>query len=602
MPRGIGETIPAHNTEFASVNSNETIDQTLRETHEERDEKSYNSAKEQERNRELSELSIAEIAAMDPAEIRARYSQEQILAVKAKLEKEYAKRYETEQVAQAEAEAAAVETPETPETPTDKAPLVIPVITPEDVPANTETTRIVISPERRVQTIERAREKAKEDRSIKSFFAKKVLPVVLSAAVLIGGLVGVNAVNKDNANQSINPTTPTEQVQQAAASGESHEHHGIYDGYYETGEFMSANKGTPYDFANAAEVASVVGDDECDVMKEVAHNQVESLADQLANIPDTVKAQYGISPDFIGEISIKDTEAKLESLSDDDYDKLMRQVDQIWDEAFTEKVTLNGEYQNAFMRTSATGNERVTHNNTELVACTTQENGTAATKFYWTVDGNAHSARMGDVIAKISRDDAGHIAEQCTQIVTEVGTFSFLYTGIPNIPNNPNNPGVPNTPGTPGTPDTPDTPDTPEWGKSGDPHSGPNRRPSDLVDPDSEVTQEQNDATNQGKQGYIDDNQATPGSASENNGINDDGFSNIGAEGTDTEGGRLEGGEQQGGEEINGTNPNAPTEEQLARDDTGNAAQEAAQETGNTPGGDNNTNAAEEAAVAGGNF
>ena len=50
------------------------------------------------------------------------------------------------------------------------------------------------------------------------------------------------------------------------------------------------------------------------------------------------------------------------------------------------------------------------------------------------------------------------------------------------------------------------------------------------------------------------------------------------------------------------SNPNAPSEKQITRDEVGNAAQKAAQEAGKIPGGDNNTNAAEVAAVARGDF
>ena len=336
----------------------------------------------------------------------------------------------------------------------------------------TETAVNTITTEEFERTRAKVGEKAAQGLSIKQFLTKKVLPVALAAAVLIGGiasaLAGLGAINKggDQPGDEASPETPTEQVDQAQASGEAYEHHGIYDGYYETGEFMSANKSTPYDFANAAEVASVVGDDECEVMKTVAHNESEALADQLASIPDTVKAKYGVSLEFLGGKSILETENIIEHLSDEEYDKLIHQVDQIWDDAFTESVTLDGQYQNAFMRTSATGNERVTHENTELVSCTTQENGTAATKFYWTVDGNANSTRMGDVTAKISRDANGHIAQgegmgSCTQIITEVGTFSFLYNGmdeIYEISYSPNSPSQPDTPTPAPTPEPTPTP------------------------------------------------------------------------------------------------------------------------------------------------
>ena len=334
-------------------------------------------------------------------------------------------------------------------------------------------------------TLEQAKatyEKVKKRPSLKKIIMEKVLPVLLAAALIIPGVAGI--VNSLNSTQNQPQQPSTEQVFSSYDEyvGNKHEKEsGIQDGYYEIGMFMSPDKGTPYDFANAAEVAGEVGDDECDVMKEVAHCQVESLADQLAKIPNEVKTKYGISSEFMN-LSIKDTESKLESLSDEDYNKLMQQVDQIWDDAFTEKVSLNGEYDNAYMRTSASGDERVTHNNTELVACTTQENGTAATKFFWTEDGNANSNRIGDIIAKISHDDAGHIAKSCTQIVTEVGAFSVLYDNMDRItvvPTPPNTP--PETP-----PNTP--PETP-------PETPPNTPPETPPDTPPE-TPEPKDAQN----------------------------------------------------------------------------------------------------------
>lgn len=377
---------------------------------------------------------------------------------------------EAAQASEAEAETAAAQVPDTSTEPdiepddTDTVAATAPIVTPVSPEEAGEVK--TLTPERIAAT----KEDTNQNPKAKGFFnniVKKVTPIVLTAAIALGGIVGATAIaNQDKPQDNTEPPA-TEQISGTYSSyddyssvGEQHEQHGIKDGYYEPGEFMSANKGTPYDFANAAEVADAIGvQDECDVMKEVAHNQVESLADQLACIPDTVKAKYGVSSDFLGGISIKDTEAKIESLSEADYDKLIKQVDQIWDDAFTESVTLNGEYQNAFMRTSATGDEKVTHNNTEVVACTTQENGTAATKFFWTIDDNANSTRMGDVTAKISRDANGHIAQgegmgQCTQIVTEVGTFSFLYDGLTVVPSNPDHPGQP-TPTPPGPTPTP---------------------------------------------------------------------------------------------------------------------------------------------------
>lgn len=189
----------------------------------------------------------------------------------------------------------------------------------------------------------------------------------------------------------------------------------------------------------------------------------------------------------------------------------------------------------------------------------------------------------------------------------------------------------------------------PERGKSGDPHGGPNITPSDYVNPETKVTKEQNKETNQNHQGYINDNQATPGSASENNGVVTDatafvetepkigtGFaesgitaSNANNSGEGEFGQRIYGNEnqavnEQGSAEMAGENTYYSEEANKAGqaiDQAGNAAQAAAweslssetlgsipgiqltPETVNSPvGQDNYTNEAEEAAVASGDF
>lgn len=174
--------------------------------------------------------------------------------------------------------------------------------------------------------------------------------------------------------------------------------------------------------------------------------------------------------------------------------------------------------------------------------------------------------------------------------------------GVPYIdPNDPNP-----------TPEVPTQPTT-EWGKSGDPHGGPDVVPSDKVDPDAEVTKEQNENTNKGNQGYIDDNKATPGSGSENNGTNSSGYasSDIVAPGANTDGERLSGGENQGGDGTNGENAYYSSEsisQGQQVDNSGNASQAAAQAAGGengsgaSAGGDNYSDSGEEAAVENGDF
>ena len=144
----------------------------------------------------------------------------------------------------------------------------------------------------------------------------------------------------------------------------------------------------------------------------------------------------------------------------------------------------------------------------------------------------------------------------------------------------------PTTGGGPGTENTPDvTPYYPPeklWGKSGDPHAGGELNDkSEASDANASVTAKENADTNKGKEGYIDDNGAKPGSASDTYvggtppGEVSDGFAPISAEGA-SEGindERLQGDNVHAGD-MNGDNK-APEGDQ-AREDRGNALQEAA--------------------------
>ena len=146
---------------------------------------------------------------------------------------------------------------------------------------------------------------------------------------------------------------------------------------------------------------------------------------------------------------------------------------------------------------------------------------------------------------------------------------------------------------------------TPNWGKYGDPHGGPDVTTSAPVNPASKVSKEENDNTNKGNQGYVDDQKATPGSFSENNDVVSapeeakatgigEGFaaSGIKADGSDNSGigefgVRIHGGETQvknesGTAEMAGENAYQTREETTrgrAVDKTGNDAQSNAYET-----------------------
>lgn len=495
--------------------------------------------------------------------LEARISQRRILAEeKARMEAEAEGKSELEDGAKVEPETIVAEKPE----PT-------PAKSPESSPSK--------------EQIEETKQKAKKSSKFKRAIMTAILVGGTAVAAIAAIFTGKGGENTGNQNVVEDVVDDTESIPNPES-----EARGIRDGYNETGMFASTEKSGPYDFASAVEVAEVCNDDEVEMIKYTAGNQVESFADYLANLPEQLQ------PEGFRGLSILETEQRLESLSPEEYDNVLEQFNDTMDRAFTRRTNLNGNYDNAFMR-ELDANGGLVHGNVESVACTTNEQGITVNEFFWLdQEGNEY----GSMIVKIIYGEDGEIAGGCLQVVNPEGSRPDIYEGLPDI--TPDAPSTPSTPETPVVPPVtpPETqPETP-WGKEGDPHSGDNRLPSDLVDPNSEVTQGQNDATNLDNQGYVDDRQATPGSAFENNGTNANGFSNNIAPGADTEGGRLSGGEQQGGNEINGVNPNAPTAEQTARDDAGNAAQVAAEEAGNTSGGNNNSNAEEEARVAEGDF
>ena len=346
-----------------------------------------------------------------------------------------------------------------PNAPTEPIP-VVPSITPEDIPNSAEAANSVdrITPEALAAT----KEKAKQKLGLKEVFAKKVLPVVLSAAILISGIVGLNAIGKDsNSQPEGNPSTPpTEQTggsygnyDEYAATGEQHEQHGIKDGYGEYGMYDDADKANPLNFANASKVAEVCNNNPTEMAIYTAANEVEALADYYTGVSDQDR------PDFLrGANTLDDMENRLQTASADDYDAALQQFSNLLRSKNTtvENFVANGDYHNAYMAKSGDG--ATTHENVNLVHCITTENGTPCTKFTFHDD---NGNETGSIIIKtgvmqtesgwISVDDSGTL---CMQKIDQDGN---LYVGLTTISANPDNPGVPSVPDTP-TPPTPTPP------------------------------------------------------------------------------------------------------------------------------------------------
>ena len=301
--------------------------------------------------------------------------------------------------------------------------------------------------------------KLKKKGGSKRFFAGAAA-VALAAIVAAGALIGVGLTNRNN-NRDNKPQTE-DSVDADNGSGENNEALGIYDGYGELGMWLSENKAGEFNFANAAEVAPLFNNDECEMVKYTARNQVESMADYMANLPEELQL------DGFKGLSILETEQKLQSLSNEEFESVRAQFDQTIDSAFTRRVTVNGEQQNAYMRL-IDPSKPATHDNMELVECTTNESNLEVTQFYW-VDANGNEIGTMNMKLIPVYDDNGDIVsfEGCEQVINPAGSKVQLYGGLetiietPDVPSTPTTPEIPETPETPDTPDTPETPDTPD--------------------------------------------------------------------------------------------------------------------------------------------
>lgn len=369
--------------------------------------------------------------------------------------------------------------------------------------------------------------KAKKNSALKGVLGGVAIIAALGLAGT--GIYSVASANKEtNRNQPASPEPTPAVVETVSPSAETQapEHieveKGIKDGYNAPGLWLSEHKDHDYDYGDAKEIGEICENDEVEMLKYVADNQVESLADYMAEFPEDLCPEgfFGLKP--------REIEAKLESLSPEEYDKVEEQAMRALDAAFTRIAVTQHNYHHYGMELKdKDGN--VIHENMEMTDKGIGP-GIEVVQFYWVGEDGSET---GSMLVNIRRQ---YDSEK--NITGFTGGLEVLHRGS-----------GPRTPATE-TP-APETPTpTPNWGKQGNPHGGDLVTPSDPVNPASEVTQEQNDQTNAGNEGYRNDNQAKPG------------------ENTDNE---------------------------------GNNSQVQAQEE-NAPGGDNNSDASEEAAVARGDF
>lgn len=238
---------------------------------------------------------------------------------------------------------------------------------------------------------------------------KKLAVLGLTAMIATGAAVGGYQVGK-----SLNSNAETKPDKQIEEQEEAETEIGIKDGYGEKGMYLSNNKPSELAFGSAVEVAEVCDSDECEMVKYTAENQVESMASYLAHLPKELQ------PEGFKGLTIAETEQKLESLSDKEYEKVQKEFNESIDHAFTRRIKVEGRRANVLMdKQDASGDTN--YENMKAVKCETNENAIML-QLFWTKDNNANSPEIGSMVLKIIYDDDGNIIGGCIQPLDEVGS------------------------------------------------------------------------------------------------------------------------------------------------------------------------------------
>ena len=478
------------------------------------------------------------------------------------------------------------------------------------------------------------------------------IAVIAAAAIAAGGVIAgsLYMANKNSKADKapVAPAKPTITFEQASPEPapeiddtvdiEEREVIGFAEGYNKEGMWGDKDKPNSVAFSDFQKVVDMCDGDYKSAIKSVAENQIESASDYLS-------ALSKLRPTSLEGLDMAGTNEKMENqMSDEENDTLRHDFNGIMNDSEVRPTTLNGEYSNSFMvvkdgddfiglEEAIKRGAAINHETMQLVGCTTNEKNTPAHEFSWRdADGNVIDSIIikdscGQVVEKKGSstrlDSLPQVAEKS---ITGGGAITITTGGGPVTSTPPSKshrtpdptPDPTPTPAPDPTPDPTPTPapdptptpeptptptPEPEWGKEGDPHAGTDYIQTVVTNPAvSDISH-----INDGDQGYVDDNKATPGAASESNGVSQEtGFADSGivAEGASTEGERLSGGEDQSDGQMAGENAyhsEAETSAGQAADEKGNDAQEEAQET-NDVGGDNNSDKEEESRVAEGNF
>ena len=204
---------------------------------------------------------------------------------------------------------------------------------------------------------------------------KTLIVGLLALAVGTATFFGINSNNFGSSkNRESDLSTPTAVAEPVHIETQESEK-GIKDGYGEKGLWLSEHKDHDYDYGDAEEVAEVCENDEVEMLKYTGGNQVESLADYIERMPK------GLCPEGYEDLSVREIEAKLESLTPDEYETVKAKAMHALDEAFTRRTVTQRDYHHYGMLLEDP-NGAVVHENMQLVDRGIGT-GVEVVEFYW---------------------------------------------------------------------------------------------------------------------------------------------------------------------------------------------------------------------------
>ncbi len=293
---------------------------------------------------------------------------------------------------------------------------------------------------------EETKASAKANAGLKSYLA----PIAITALLTAGAIFGVNTFTGSQAEPTPEPSEPKqESVAENVTVDESEDYeiqeavHGIVEGYYDQGMYMSEGKSGPWAFTNASEIAKICDNDPQKMLQYSATKQSENLAAYLSSMPESLK------PAKIKGMSSKEIEQTIETIGETDpdaYDAIRDEYNRRVNGAAMGFATLNGEVKNFYealedengKKFSATGirdhnlDHLVDHQHMKLVAKNTVEDKLEVLAVSWKDD---NGFIVGTSYFKVTpvRNDNGDIIgwEGCLQPLDK--TNSPMFDGVDEV-------------------------------------------------------------------------------------------------------------------------------------------------------------------------